>query len=87
MFLFLYQRVSTRGCSPLYLVCSGMPEGFDSSIRLFVFVRFNPRYMALHTGCDNISTITGGFLPAIHAAASMMEAGKGGEAEGAKAAQ
>ena len=31
--------------------------------------------------------ITGGFVPAIHAAASMMEAGKGGDKEEAKAAQ
>lgn len=45
----------------------------------------DPRYVALVP--DAKLTFKGGFVPAIHAAASMMEAGQGGEKKEAKAAQ
>lgn len=37
--------------------------------------------------CVYMQRFKGGFVPAIHAAASMMEAGQGGDKEGAKAVQ
>lgn len=54
---------------------------FEACVRVYV-QRFNPFETCLRV---YMQRFTGGFLPAVHDAASMMEAGLGGEKNGAEA--